>query len=112
MAYPAAPNKLTAILKGSSSSEKILAIKALNSVQVPDAGVLLIEILKGPDPLAAKEAMKTLYFIASMEDLRLLTADATAATDVELRKDLISISSRIATRLNTAEAGDLVKDLK
>jgi hypothetical protein len=37
--------------------------------------------------------MKTLYFIASMEDLRLLTADATAATDVELRKDLISISS-------------------
>jgi len=56
--------------------------------------------------------MKTLYFNASMEDLRLLTADATAATDVELRKDLISISSRIATRLNTAEAGDLVKDLK
>ena len=112
MAYPAAPNKLTALLKGTSSSEKILAIKAMNSVQVPDAGVLLIEILKGPDPLAAKEAMKTLYFIASMEDLRLLTADATAATDVELRKDLISISSRIATRLNTAEAGDLVKDLK
>jgi len=56
--------------------------------------------------------MKTLYFIASMEDLRLLSADANAATDVKLRKDLISISSHIASRLNTAEAGDLVKDLK
>ena len=112
MTYPAATSSLLAMLKGDSSPDKILAIKAMNSVQVPDAGAVLIGVIKGPDPAASKEAMKTLYFIASIEDLRVLSADAAAATDAELRKELISISSRIANRFNTEEARALVKELK
>ena len=73
---------------------------------------ILLEIIKGPDQAASKEAMKTLYFIASIDDLRALSAAAAAATEPELRKNLVSISSRIATRINTDEARDLVKDLK
>ncbi len=110
--YPAAASSLLAILKGDSSPEKILAIKAVNSVQVPDVGAVLIEIIKSPDPAASKEAMKTLYFIASIEDLRALSAAATATTDAELRAGLVSICSRIATRFDTDEARGLVKDLK
>ena len=110
--YPAAAASLLAILKGDSSPDRVLAVKAMTSVQVPDAGAVLIGIINGPDPAASKEAMKTLYFIASMEDLRVLSADAAAATDAELRKDLISISSRIASRFDTDEARGLVKDLK
>lgn len=110
--YPEAANHLLASLKGTSSPDKILAIKAMNSIQVPNAGTVLIEIIKGADPVASKEAMKTLYFTASIEDLRALTAVTSATTDVELRKELVSISSRIATRFDTAEARDLVKDLK
>ena len=110
--YPAASGSLLATLKGNSSADKILAIKALNSVQVPDAGAVLIEGIKGSDPAASKEAMKTLYFIASMDDLRALSAAAAATTDAELRKELVSICSRIATRFNTDEARDLVKELK
>jgi HEAT repeat protein len=110
--YPAAANSFLAVLKGDSSPDKILAIKALNSVQVPDAGEILIGIIKGPDQTASKEAMKMLYFIASLEDLRVLSVAAATATDPELRKDLISICSRIATRFNTPEASNLVKDLK
>lgn len=110
--YPAAASSLLAILKGDSGPNKILAIKAVNSVQVPDVGAVLIEIIKSPDPAASKEAMKTLYFIASIEDLRALSAVAAAATDAELRAGLVSICSRIATRFNTDEARGLVKDLK
>jgi HEAT repeat protein len=110
--YPAAASDLLATLQGGSGPDKVLAIKALNSVQVPDASTILLEIVKGPDQAASKEAMKTLYFIASTDDLRTLSAAAAATTEPELRKSLVSISSRIATRINTDEARDLVKDLK
>ncbi len=110
--YPAAAIDLLATLKGGSSPDKVLAIKALNSVQVPDASAILLEIVKGPDQAASKEAMKTLYFIASTDDLRTLSAVAAATTEPELHKSLVSISSRIATRIDTDEARELVKDLK
>jgi HEAT repeat protein len=110
--YPEGQAALLAMLKGGSSQDKVLAIKALNSVQVPDACAILLEIVKGPDQAASKEAVKTLYFIASVDDLRTLSAAAAATTEPELRKNLVSISSRIATRINTDEARDLVKDLK
>ena len=109
--YQAGPDALIARLKGGSGPDQILAIKALNSLQVPDASALLMEIIAGPDPSASREAMKTLYFIASMDDLRVLAAKASGTTDAEVRKNLVSISSRIATRINTDEARDLVKDL-
>jgi HEAT repeat protein len=112
MAFSEAADSLIAILKGNSVPEKILAIKALAVVHLPDAGTTLIQLIKGSDLGAAKEAMKTLYFISSMEDLRVLSSDATVASDPKLRKDLISISARIATRMNTPAAADLVKDLK
>jgi HEAT repeat protein len=110
--YPEGQTALLALLKGGSSPDKILAIKALSSVQVPEACAILLEIVKGPDQAASKEAMKTLYFIASTDDLRTLSAAAAAATEPEHRKNLASISSRIASRINTDEAHDLVKDLK
>ncbi len=110
--YPAAASDLLAILKGGSGPDKILAIKALNSVQVPDASTILLEIVKGQDQVASKEAMKTLYFIASTDDLGTLCTAAAATNEPELRKSLVSISSRIATRIDTDEARELVKDLK
>lgn len=110
--YPAAASDLLATLQGGSAPDKILAIKALNSVQVTDASKILLEIAKSPDQAASKEAMKTLYFIASTDDLRTLCAVAAATTEPEPRKSLVSICSRIATRINTDEARELVKDLK
>lgn len=110
--YPEASNSVITLLQGDSGPDKILAIKALNSVQVPDAGALLLDIIKGPDQAAAKEAMKTLYFIASIDDLRVLSTQAADGSNPEVQKNLVSIGSRIATRINTDEARDLVKDFK
>lgn len=112
MSYPAAETTLVAMLKGDSSPDKLLAIKAVVFRQLPDASAILLEIIKGADPAASKEAMKSLYFIASFDELRSLCAATAAVQDADLRRSLVSISTRIATRINTDEARELVKDLK
>lgn len=112
MSYPAAETTLVAMLKGDSSPDKLLAIKAVVFRQLPDASAILLEIIKGADPAASKEAMKSLYLIASFDELRSLCAATAAVPDAELRRSLVSISTRIATRINTDEARELVKDLK
>lgn len=112
MSYPAAETTLLAMLKGDSSPDKLLAIKAVVFRQLPDASAILLEIIKGADPAASKEAMKSLYFIASIDELRSLCAATAAVQDADLRRSLVSISTRIATRINTDEARELVKDLK
>lgn len=111
MDYPAAEATLLSMLKADSSPEKVLAIKALLSRQVPDANAILLEIITGPDEAASKEAMRTLYFTASLEDLKTLCTAATAPDHAALRDSLTSISKRIATRLNTEEANNVVKSL-
>lgn len=112
MTYPAAEATLLAMLKGSSSPDRILALKAMVARQLPEANTILLDIIKGGDKDAAKEAMKTLYPTATIDDLRTLCAAATATQDADLRKNLVSICSRIASRLKTPEALALVKDLK
>ncbi|MEI8037758.1 MAG: HEAT repeat domain-containing protein [Verrucomicrobiota bacterium] len=112
MSYPAAESTLLAMLKGDSSADKVLAIKALVSRQVPDANAILVQTIKGSDPDAAKEAMKTFYYTAGVDDLGTLCALTTATENPDLRRNLASICSRIATRINTDEARALVKDLK
>lgn len=111
-AYPQAESDLLAMLKGEPGQEKILAIKAMVSRQVSDGNSILLQIIQGSDTDASKEAMKTLYFTASMDALRALCAAAGDATkDEAVRRNLASIASRIATRIDTDEARELVKDL-
>lgn len=110
--YPEAESSLLADLKGSSSSGKILAIKAVVFRQIPGANEALLEIISGADEAASKEAMKVLYFTATLDDLRALCAKATAIQDPEQRKPLASICSKIATRIDTDTARELVKPLQ
>jgi HEAT repeat protein len=112
MNYPEAEAALLAKLKGDSSADKILAIKSAVFRQIPGANGILIEIITGNDPEAAKEAMKALYFTASLDDLRALCAKAAATEDAGRRKSIASICSRIATRIATNEALELVKPLQ
>jgi HEAT repeat protein len=112
MNYPEAEAALLAKLKGDPSADKILAIKSAVFRQIPGANGILIEIITGNDPEAAKEAMKALYFTASLDDLRALCAKAAATEDAGRRKSIASICSRIATRIATNEALELVKPLQ
>ncbi len=109
MDYPAAESALLAMLKEGSSEEKITAIKAVVIRQVPGANAALIEILTGDDAAASREAMKSLYFTATIEDLGTLVAKAAAMDDATRKKALDSINSRIAKRIDTDEARALVK---
>ncbi|MBC8126775.1 MAG: HEAT repeat domain-containing protein [Gloeobacteraceae cyanobacterium ES-bin-144] len=112
MNYPAAEETLLTMLKGTDSANKILAVKAVVFRQVTNTNALLIEMIVGPDEAVSNEAMKSLYFTASIEDLRVLCAKATAAQDAKQRKSLADICTKIATRINTNEAKELVKPLK
>lgn len=112
MAYPEADSALTAMLQGSSSPAKLLAVKALVFRQVPGAPALLMSIVKGSDEAAAKEALKTIYAGAGLDELKALCQEAATTTNASLRPSLISVCSKIAGRINTSEAKDLVKALK
>lgn len=109
--YPAAEAELLGQLRDTSTAVRVLAIKAVVFRQVPGANGILIEIIAGSDPVASKEAMKSLYFTATLDDLRALYSRATATQDAEMRKSITAICSKIATRIDTAEARDLVKPL-
>lgn len=112
MPYADAEATLLRLLKAPSGPEKLLAIKAMASRQVDGGSTALVELIRSGDAETAKEAMKTLYFIASIDDLGRLCAAATTTEDQNLRGSLVSICNRIATRLKTPEASGLVKDLK
>ncbi len=110
MKFPAAESALLTMLKG-SSEEKILAFKAMLCIHVTNAGNVLTTEIKAADSATMKEAMKSLYFIATIDDLRSLCALATATKEAEVKSSLSSLCTRIATRLNTDEARELVKSL-
>ncbi|MBC8126162.1 MAG: HEAT repeat domain-containing protein [Gloeobacteraceae cyanobacterium ES-bin-144] len=111
MNFPAAESTLLALLNGPSSPEKIFAIKAMLYCRVTDAGNVLMALIKGSDQGAAKESMKTLYFIATLDDLRALSALAIVTQDSSLKNSLAGLSSKIAARLNTDEAREILKSL-
>lgn len=112
MDFPAAEASLLGMLKSDSTEDKILAVKAVVFRQVAGANDVLIEIIAGNDAAASKEAMKSLYFTATLEDLQKLCIKAAATQDAARRKSLVSISSKIATRIDTDEARELVKTLQ
>ncbi len=112
MTCPTAEAILLAMLKGNSSPDRILALKAMSARQVPDAAAVLLGVIQGSDKESSKEALKTLYFTASVDDLRSLCAVVASTQDADLRRSLVSISHRIATRINSDEARELVKELK
>ncbi len=110
--YPDAEATLLAMLKSASSLDKVLALKAIVTRPLPEISSVLIAILKGTDEAAAKEAVKSLYFTASLDDLRALCAEASSAPDADLKKSLTATAARIASRMNTEEAAALVKSLQ
>ena len=112
MNYPAAAATLLEMLKGNSTENRILAIKAVAYRQVPGANAPLLSIIGGADQNATREAVKVLYFTATLEDLRTLCATAKSTDNANLRKMLTSICTKIAGRINTDEARALVQPLK
>jgi HEAT repeat protein len=111
MNYPAAEASLLSMLQGAPGPEKILAIKATTVRGLDGASEILLAIFKGTDEPSAKEAMKSLYFIADLEDLKKFCGEAVATTDAELKGKLVSLCKRIASRIKTAEAEAAVKPL-
>jgi len=112
MNYPPADTELLAMLKGDSSPAKVLAIKAVVIRQIPGASEIIINTITGSDAAAAKEAVKSLYFIATIDDLRALCTKAAATEDAAQKKSLSGLASKPATRLDTDEARELVAPLK
>lgn len=112
IAAPGADEFLLEKLQGPASPEKLLAIKATASRVLPGVRPMLIQIAQGSEKDAAQEAMKTLYAIAGIEELKALSAAATATTDPQLRGSLASFCQRLANRLGTDEAKQLSEALK
>lgn len=110
--YPDAEAELSGMLKGDSSEDKILAVKALAFRHIDGAGAALLGIVKGDNEAAAREALKTLYEIAGENELGSLADMARAASDPAEKKLLASVCARIAERLESGGAKALVKELQ
>lgn len=111
MDYAGADTALIAMLKGNSSADKVLAVKAAAHRQLPGVNALLLDILKSEDKDAAREAMKTIYFVATLDDLRTMATAAKSATDDGKKRMLTSLCKKVADRINTDEARTLVEGL-
>lgn len=109
---PGADDFLLAKLQGPAGPGKLLAIKAAAFRTLPGARPMLVQIVQAAEMEPAREAMKTLYAIGGIEELRTLCAAATSATDPQLRGSLTSFCKRLANRLATEEAKQLADALK
>lgn len=109
MKFPAAGAVLLAMLKDGSSEEKILAIKAVVLRQVPGANEVPINNLTSDDAAVSREAIKSLYFTATIDDLKSSVAKAAATKDAVRKNSLDSIYFKIATRIGNDEARACVK---
>lgn len=112
MNYPEADSELLAMLKGNSEPMKVLAIKAVVVRRIPGASDILIDAIGGGDAAVAKEAVKSLYFTATIDDLRSLCAKAAATSDAARKKSLSGLASKVASRIDSDEARELVARLK
>jgi hypothetical protein len=79
---------------------------------MPQSGATLIGLITGDDPDASKEAMRSLYFTCSIDDLRMLCSAVAAIEDPAHRSTLASLCTRIADRLDTDEARALAAGVK
>lgn len=109
---PGANEFLLAGIQGPAGPEKQLAIKAAAFRTLPGVRPILVAIVQGNEKEAAQEAMKSLYAIGGIEELKALCAAATSTTDAALRGSLASFCKRLATRLGTDEAKQLANALK
>lgn len=108
MDFKSADDVLAKMLKTGSSDEKVLAIKGVGNRMVPGSNAMLLEIIESNEQPAAKEALRTIYFLATLDDLRAMCGLAKSG---EI-KGLNSTCSKIATRIGGDEAAALVKGLK
>ena len=108
MDFKSADDVLARMLKTGSSDEKVLAIKGVGNRMVPGSNAMLLEIIESNEQPAAKEALRTIYFLATLDDLRAMCGLAKSG---EI-KGLNSTCSKIATRIGGDEAAALVKGLK
>ena len=111
MDFPEGEAILVAMLKGDSSEDKVLAVKAIGYRQIADANTLLFAIIGGADKAAAQEAMKSLYASASIDDLAKLCEVARSTEDADSKKRLAALCKKIAGRLKSDEANKLVEGL-
>ncbi len=109
---PGVDEALLASIQGPSGPEKQLAIKAAASRSLAGVLPMLLTIIQGSDKEAAQEAMKSLYAIGGITELKTLSAAAQAATDPQVRSSLTSFCKRLANRLGTDEAKQLADSLK
>jgi HEAT repeat protein len=113
MNYPAADASLLAMINDGPTADKVLAIKAAACRALPGLNPLLIGIIiRGADQESAREAMKTLYLTATLDDLRVLCGAAKSATDPPAAARLAPLCTRIAGRFESDEARKLVEGLK
>jgi HEAT repeat protein len=104
---PGANEILLGAIQGPAGPEKVLAIKAAASRMLPGVRPLLVQIITSGESDSTQEAMKTLYAIGGIEELKALCTAATSTTDAALRGRLASFSKRLASRLGTEEAKQL-----
>lgn len=109
---PGADEFLLEKIQGAASREKTLAIKAAASRSLSGVRPMLVQIIQTGEKDSSQEAMKTLYAIGGIEELKALCAAASSATDPKLRGSLTSFCKRLATRLATDEAKQLAEALK
>jgi len=111
IAAPGADEFLVAGIHGPAGPAKQLAIKAAASRSLPGVLPMLVTLIQGPDKEAAREAMRSLYAIGGIAELKTLSSAAQAATDPQVRGSLASFCRRLASRLGTDEAKQLAEAL-
>ncbi|MCU0749283.1 MAG: HEAT repeat domain-containing protein [Akkermansiaceae bacterium] len=109
---PGADESLLAAIQGPAGPAKQLAIKAAASRSLPGVLPMLVNLIQGPEKDAAQEAMRSLYAIGGIDELKTLCAASQAATDAQVRSSLGSFCKRLASRLGTDEAKQLAESLK
>jgi HEAT repeat protein len=109
---PGTDGFLLAAIQGPAGPGKLLAIKATASRSLPGVLPILVAIAQGAEKDSAQEAMKSLYAIGGITELKSLCAAAQAATDAQVRGSLTSFCKRLASRLGTDEAKQLADGLK
>jgi len=108
--FDGADAQLASLVGGEPSPDALLAIKALAHRALPDSGAILLRWISSDDEASAKEAMRALYFTATIDDLRAL-CDA-ARSRPEKPATLTSLCTRIADRLDTEEARAMAAEMK
>lgn len=109
---PGANESLLSAIQGPAGPHRQLAIKAAASRSLPDVLPLLVSVIQDPEKEAAQEAMKSLYAIGGIEELKSLCAATQAATDAQIRSSLTSFCKRLASRIGSDEAKQLADALK